>query len=120
MADAEGICIDVFCRKGSTQAQWWFAHGFVGELEGAPVHRERSAAIAFDKGLDGFLGIYVHRLHDVARIVGADRNHAEIDRAMAFGDFPKGRTIAGIACVPEFAVRVLDQPPAPVAEVAIP
>lgn len=116
----EFFCRDVSCFERGAQAQRWLAHRFVGELEGAPVHRDGFAASAFDKGLDGFLGIHVHRLHDVARVVGADRDHAEIDRTMTLANFMKGGAIAGVARMPEFAVGILDQPPAPVAEVAIP
>lgn len=111
---------DVSCFERGAQAQRRLAHRFVGELEGAPMHRDGSTASAFDKGLDGFLGIHVHRLHDVARIVCADRNHAEIDRSMTLANFMKGGAIAGVTRMPEFAVGILDQPPAPVAEVAIP
>ena len=111
---------DVSCFERGAQTQRRLAHGFVGELEGAPVHRDGSAASAFDKGLDGFLGIHVHRLHDVARVVGADRDHAEIDWTMMRANFMKGRAIAGVTRMPEFVVGILDQPPAPVAEVAIP
>lgn len=120
VARNEFFCRDVSCFERGAQAQRWLAHRFVGELEGAPMHRDGFAASAFDKGLDGFLGIHVHRLHDVARVVGADRDHAEIDRTMTLANFMKGGAIAGVARMPEFAVGILDQPPAPVAEVAIP
>lgn len=111
---------DVSCFERGAQAQRRLTHRFVGELEGAPVHCHGSAATAFDKGFDRFLWVHVHRLHDVARIIRADRDHAEIDRAMPLANFLKGRAIAGIACMPEFAVGILDQPPAPMAEVAVP
>ena len=111
---------DVSCFERGAQAQRRLAHRFVGELKGAPVHRHSSAAAAFDKGFDGFLGIHVHRLHDVTRIVGADRDHAEIDWTMMRANFMKGGAITGVTRMPEFAVGILDQPPAPVAEVAVP
>lgn len=120
MAHNEFFRRDVSCFERGAQVQRWLAHGFVGELEGAPVHRDGSAASAFEKCFDGFLGIHVHRLHDVARIVGADRDHAEIDRTMTLANFMKGGAITGVARMPEFAVGILDQPPAPVAQVAVP
>lgn len=120
MARNECFRRDVSCFERGAQAQRRLAHWFVGELEGAPMHRHGFAATAFEKCFDSFLGIHVHRLHDVARIVGADRDHAEVDRTMTLANFMKSGAIAGVARMPEFDVCVLDQPPAPVAEIAVP
>lgn len=116
----EFFCSDVSCFERGVQAQRWFVYWFVGELEGAPVHRDGFAASAFDKGLDGFFGIHVHRLHDAAGSVRTDGDHAEIDRPVTHSNFMKGGAIACVTRMPEFAAGILDQPSAPVAEVTIP
>ena len=105
--------------QGGGQAQGRLAEWFIGEAESAPVHAGGAAAAGVEKRLHGLLGIHVHRPHDVARLVGADGNHGEVDGAVARADFAEGLAVAAVTSVPEGAAAACQEPAAPMGAVAI-
>ena len=96
------------------------AEGFIGQVESPPMHGDGAAAAGFEKDARGFFRVHVHRAQDAARLIGTDRDHAEIDGSEAFADLTEGLAIAAVSGVPQRAVGSFDQPSAPVALVAIP
>lgn len=119
VAGGEGRRIDAkFLKRGGEQ-QRWFAERFVGEAEGSPVHADCAATTGIEENLRRFRRVHVHRLHELARLIGADGNHAEIDGAMARADFAESLAIAAVPCMPESATTAIYQPTAPVGEVAV-
>lgn len=84
------------------------------------MHGDGAAAAGFEKDARGFFRVHVHRAQDAARLIGADRDHAEIDGSEAFTDLAEGLAVAAVSGVPQRAVGSFDQPSAPVALVSIP
>lgn len=99
----------------------WFEDGFDGQLKGTPVDRYRLLRAHVKMNLDHLRRVDVRRAHEVARRVGADRNHREIKRPEAFTNlFEIDIVISGVAG--EVTVEAIDRyrPSAPQGAVGIP
>ena len=55
------------------------AHGLVGQLEGAPVHRNEVVRPEDCPCSPGVFGAHVLRRHEPRRVVGADGQHGPVD-----------------------------------------
>lgn len=101
------------------EAQWWLAHGFVGQAKGAPMHRNGMPTARLLQHLHGFFGIHVHAFHHPSRRVGTDGDHAEIHGPKPISDFPKDLGVAAIARMPDFCSRDFQAPATPVTTIPI-
>src|SRR5207244_108215 len=69
------------------------------------------------RGADRLLGVEVDEVHDLGRIVCADRERGEVDPSEALADGAEAVEPAGVAGVVEAARRSLDHPSGPQAPV---
>src|SRR3989442_444713 len=60
------------------------------------MHRDTLARAEIEVRLHGLRRIHVDVPHEPARLVGADREEGEIERAQPCRDFPPGRAIARV------------------------
>src|SRR2546426_12576811 len=77
----------------------------IGELERAVMVRERELGAAFDERLHRLLRVHVLVAHEPARLVGADRQDGEAERAVertGFAETEPG-AVAGIGNVVDAA-----------------
>src|SRR5512144_2615450 len=69
-----------------------------GQLDGAVMHADAADRLEINVSLHRFGGIHVHRLHEPARLVGANRQQREIDRSESPANIRKERRVGRIAC----------------------
>lgn len=62
----------------------------LGQNPSTPVHAQGATTAGVEKDLDGVTGIGVHGAHDVAGLVGADGDEAEVERAAVLADGCEG------------------------------
>ena len=68
----------------------------VRELERAEVHRDADARLEIEVDANRLLGVHVDGRHEPARLVGANRDQREIDRAQPGADLGEVAAVARI------------------------
>ena len=70
--------------------------GLASQREGAPVDPDEVGRAQVDRGLDCLLGRDVHRLGDLPRGVGADRQGREVEGSEGVADLLEVTVVPGV------------------------
>ena len=92
---------------------------FSRELEGAKVHPDAHRDLEIDVRLHRLGRIHVNRLHEPARLVGANWQECQIDCAERAANLVKETSVARVACEVDPAISGREQESAPQGAIAI-
>src|SRR5262249_45207312 len=96
-----------------------FVNGFGRQLKRAEVHTQALLRAEVEVGLYRLSRVHVDVLHEPARLVRADGQKGQVDRAEAPTDFVKHRTIPGVSGKVHAPLSDIDGKPSPQRVIAI-
>ncbi len=91
---------------GEAESFRWFLEGFVGQTEGAVVHRDHQSRVQLDEGFQSFLGVHVDRTQ-AWWVVCTDWQERDVDWESR-SDFAEPVKVRRVAAVVNHAARDLD------------